>query len=195
MELKRCILKVWFWWRLVPPSYRLLQGICSCKFFLHVSVQKIVKLKFLPLCRCPSGLNKDPEGTVKLRILRKAVAHLVNSVRVWTLRHLDIGECCGCHLQSCWFRKLQYNLGGYPEDPTRKFSKEMRLYQDSKTRGPCHCSYMLPEQLNIKLQWHQTENWPWLLLVFFFTPSFLLSLPYFFLSLKEKSKLFPRSEE
>lgn len=93
MELKRCILKVWFWWWFVPPSYPLLQGICSCKFFLHVSVQKIVKLKFLPLCRCPSGLNQDPEGTVKLRILHKAVAHLGNSVWVWTLHHLDIGEC------------------------------------------------------------------------------------------------------
>ena len=131
----------------MSPSYPLLQGICSCKFFLHVSVQKIAKLKFLPLCRCPSGLNQNPEGTVKLRILPKAVAHPGNLLWVWTLHHLNIGECCGYHLWSCWFRKLQYNLGGYPEHPICKFSKEMRLYQDSKTRDPCHCSYMPPEQL------------------------------------------------
>lgn len=55
----------------------------------------------------------------------------------------------------------------------------MRLYQDSKTRDPCHCSYMPPEQLSMELQWYQTENRPWLLLVFFFSlfsPSFSPSL-------------------
>lgn len=163
----------------MPPSYPLLQGICSCKFFLHVSVQKIVKLKFLPLCRCPSGLNQDPEGAVKLRILRKAAPHLVIWVRVWTLRHLDIGECCGCHLRSCWFRKLQYNLSGYPEDPTRKFSKEMRLYQDSKTRGPCHCSYLSNSASNFNGT--RLKTYPGsCLFSFFLPPSFSPSLIPFF---------------
>lgn len=52
----------------VPHIKGFVLGNC---FFLWVSVRKITKLQFLPCCRCPSGLNQESEGRIKLKILCK----------------------------------------------------------------------------------------------------------------------------
>lgn len=50
--------------------------------FLHVSMQRAAKVKFLSCCRSPLGLNQESEGRMKLRILCRVMACLVNSVGV-----------------------------------------------------------------------------------------------------------------
>lgn len=113
-------------------------------FFLQVSMQRVAKLKFLPNWKCLSGLSQKSEGRMKLRMLFRVMAHLVNSMGVWALYHLDTGRCCQCHYGTVDLENCRVIWMTILKTLTHKVFKEMRLYQDCKVRGAHHsfaCSW------------------------------------------------------
>lgn len=129
----------------------LLQIIFSCKLFLPPCFYtEICKAKiYIPL-QFLFGVEPRVWG-------QNEVQDSLQSSSSWsTLHHLDMWQIGGRGIAdviwSCWFRKLQHNLREYPENPTHKFFKKMRLNHDYKLRCACHCSCTLMKQLGVKIQ-------------------------------------------